>query len=108
MKPGDWLSERMVFGILVIIGYLTLATLILTGYAASKGVSDTMQGVVLGAMGAGIPLILQATFRTDRVDKVNANTMATLASTAAATTPQAVTVTNPVSDPVNVQTTEGA
>jgi len=95
MKRHDFISERMIFGVLTIVGYLTLATLILTGYAASKGVSDTMQGVVLGAMGAGIPLILQATFRTDRIDQTRAETASTMATALAVSTPAATPPTPP-------------
>src|SRR3954468_22357804 len=105
----DFLSERIIFGLSVIAGYLTLATLILTGTAHDKGVSDTMQGVIIGALATSLTNIIASSFRTDKIDQQRAATADTAVTALAAATPaapapvQPVAVVNAVSDPVPVQ-----
>lgn len=82
MKGMDWLSERTVFGVLVIGGYYAL---VIIGMSA-KTLSDPAASIVHDAMLTGGPLvgiIVNSIWKSDRADKQNAATMASLANTVA-------------------------
>lgn len=68
MKAGDFLSERMVFGVFIIVGYL-----LLVGSTANLPLANTTaHDVVVGAMGtlgAAVGMVVQSVFRTDKADK---------------------------------------
>lgn len=80
MQKSDWLSERVIFGGLIIIGYYTMVIM-----AASKLVDADGKAVVhdsLLAIGPMIGIIVQSIWKTDKVDKVNAEAAATRAAKA--------------------------
>lgn len=85
MAGKDWWSERMVFGAIIVIGYM-----LVIGAAAYLPMNGLSRDVVLGAVGSlgtAVGVIVQAVFRTDKADKQNAETMATLARAATGSAP---------------------
>lgn len=120
MKSGEWLSERMVFGILIIFGYFLLVLLvILAPVALALSISDKQVPMVMSAMAPGIAIIkdsllvigpllgviVNAIWKSDKADKVNADTMASLtdlAGAALAATPSAAAASAPLVDPAAV------
>jgi hypothetical protein len=112
MKNHEWLSERMVFGLLIFVGYFVVAGLSVVlplsdGQRQSAKDSLILVGPLLG-------VIVNSIWKTDRIDRVNADTankqaetIATIAPIAAAATPpsaepQPVVVTNAAENPVQV------
>lgn len=85
MKLGDFLSERILFGLLIIGGYLALIAWALNLHLDQGQLTIASTG--LGVLGTAIGAIVAAIWRTDRADKQNASTMATLANTVAAQSP---------------------
>lgn len=96
---GFW-SERMLFGLLIIVGYLLLLILSLVFPAiVAIYVSQPKLAVVMPAIEAGsatlrdgllvigplLGLIVQAIWKADKADKDNAASLATLSTAAAAT-----------------------
>lgn len=83
MKPTEWLSERILFGSLIIVGYLLVCVVGACLPGADKSVvHDAMLG-----LGPIVGLIAAAIWKSDKADKQNATTMATLANTVAAQSP---------------------
>lgn len=85
MKPADWVSERILFGLLIIGGYFgtgIIGALLIPQYVPANYIAQALaithdaQTVVGPLMG----VIVQAIWKTDKVDKINAATAATLAS----------------------------
>lgn len=82
MKSTDWLSERMVFGILIIVGFeAALATLIITGPSLKPEIITLIAGGI-GTLGAVVGLIGAAIWKTDKTDAKAAETAAVLAAKA--------------------------
>lgn len=81
MSKGDWLSERMIFGLLIIVGYFTMGALaiLVPGLAAEQ---RAIARDVLLAVGPLIGMIVQSIWKTDKADKVAADTAAVLAAKA--------------------------
>lgn len=77
MLPKDFLSERMVFGALIIIGFL-LATASAAYFPIVGSSRDVVVGAV-GTLGTALGMVVQAIFRTDKTDKQNAETLNQLA-----------------------------
>lgn len=80
MNGKDWLSERILFGLLIIIGYLGitgLAVFLATTPEARQTAKDAL--LVLGPL---LGVIVQAIWRTDKTDKQTADTAAVLAAKA--------------------------
>jgi len=98
MKFSDWLSERILFCLLIIGGYLGLLF-----WSMSPGKLDqsqlTIMSTGLGVLGTAIGAIVAAIWKSDRADKQNASTMATLADAVAAQAP-------PPPSTLSVQTTQ--
>lgn len=98
MKISDWLSERILFGTLIIVSYLAvciIGSMCNLTPAGESVVHDAMLG-----LGPIVGLIAAAIWKSDKADKQNASTMASLASTVAAQTPSTtVTVTQPLPQP---------
>lgn len=85
MTPRDFLSERILFGVLIIVGYL-----LAIGSAAYFPINGVSRDVVLGAVGAlgtSTGMVIQAVFRTDKTDKNTAEAMANLTRGAPAVSP---------------------
>lgn len=80
MRPHDWLSERMVFGLLIIAGYIALI-----GVTIVFGLRGDVLAIVtggLGTLGAAIGIITQAIWKVDRTERQAAETAAVLAAKA--------------------------
>lgn len=76
MKGTDWISERMVFGALVILGYLLCIGA--AAYFPMIGASRDIVTGAVGALGTAVGMVVQSVFRTDKIDKQNAATLANL------------------------------
>ena len=76
MKAGDWLSERILLGVAIIGGYLIL------GGLSFFIQMDNAQNVhdVLEVLGPVVGMIANAVFRSDKVDKANADSVSQLAA----------------------------
>lgn len=80
MKWGDFLSERMVFGLLIIGGYLGAL-----GAITFVRVDPTTQSILstgMGVLGTAIGAIVAAIWKTDKTDRQVAATAAVLAAKA--------------------------
>jgi len=80
MKPIDWLSERMVFGLLIIVGFFSMGALSVT-LTLSGEARQTAKDVLL-VVGPLLGVIVQAIWKTDKTETQIANTAAVLASKA--------------------------
>lgn len=77
MKAVDWLSERIIFGVMIIGGYLL--TLASAAYVPVTGLSrDVVIGGV-GVLGTALGMVVQSVFRTDKTDKLAQDTINKLA-----------------------------
>lgn len=90
-KPqGFWanfFSERMVFGILFIVGLISiLHELILRAPRPPPEIVTLVAGGV-GALGTAAGIIAQAVWKTDKTEKQNADTISSMASALATSTP---------------------
>lgn len=82
MKSLDWLSERMVFGLLIIVGLIALLfELVITGPNLPPEIVTLAAGGI-GALSASVGIIVQAIWKTDKTEKQAADTAAVLASKA--------------------------
>lgn len=82
MKASDWLSERMVFGLLIITGLNGLLfELISTGPTLPPEIITLAAGGV-GALSASVGIIVQSIWKSDKADKQAADTAAVLAAKA--------------------------
>jgi hypothetical protein len=79
----DLLSERMIFGFLIIVGFIAIVHEFIYRHDALKPEIVTIIASAIGTLGAAIGIIVQAIWRTDRTDKQQAQTTATLANTLA-------------------------
>lgn len=86
MKLLDWMSERILFGLLIIGGYLGCMGALTLAHLPPANLQLISQGV--GALGTAVGVIVAAIWKTDKSEKQNAATMASLASTVAAQSPQ--------------------
>lgn len=87
MTKESWLSERVVFGLLIIWGYflVVVATMILPVVVSADklpGVQAAMGNAkdALLVIGPLLGVIVNAIWKADKVDKQNADTVSTLAS----------------------------
>lgn len=95
MKGADWLSERILFGGLLIIGYFVLVALALCApviaavvvpageapiveQAISAGAATVKDALLV--IGPLLGMIVQAIWKTDRADKQTAETVDKLAA----------------------------
>lgn len=85
----DLLSERMLFGMMIIAGFIVILHELIYEQALLRPEIVTIVASGLGAFGAALGVIVQAIWKTDKADKQQAATMASLASTVAAQTPGA-------------------
>lgn len=89
MRVRDFFSERILFGALVIGGYYVLV--ILGVHAAKGSLSPEAMSIIHDAMltaGPLVGIIVNAIWKSDKTDKDQASTIASLANTvAAANTP---------------------
>lgn len=78
MNKSDWLSERIIFGVLFIAGFIGLAAcgMFIPGLTDAQRQYGREALLVLGPI-AG--MVAQAVFKTDKADKQNADTVNTLA-----------------------------
>lgn len=82
MTKSDWLSERVIFGILIIGGYFGVgAVMIVLSHwgALPQSIVDMTHDMYL-TVGPLLGLIVQSIWRNDKTDKLNAQTTATLAA----------------------------
>ena len=80
MKPTDWLSERMVFGLLLITGLIGLLFELISNGPKLPPEIITLAAGGMGALTAAIGIIVQSIWKTDKVDKQAADTAAVLAA----------------------------
>lgn len=83
MKLTDWLSERMVFGLLLIGGYLGVLATFMHSATTGKPLDPETIAVAsggMGTLGTAIGTIVAAIWRVDKTDKTNAQTVSTLAN----------------------------
>lgn len=73
MTRHDWLSERMVFGLLIIAGYVFLMGALVFMKVPSESENLLSQGV--GALGTAVGVIVAAIWKTDRTERQNAETL---------------------------------
>lgn len=79
MKPRDWLSERMVFGLLLIGGFFATGIIaVVAPVSSDKQLAKDMLLVVGPLLG----VIVNAIWKVDKVDKQVADTAALLAAKA--------------------------
>lgn len=76
MKPIDFLSERMVFGFMLITGYF--ATVWFVGLAPMSNEARQVMRDALLTVGPILGIIANAIWKTDKTDKDNASTIRTL------------------------------
>ena len=88
MKLSDALSERMVFGIMIVGGYLGVLFMVAQGHVDST--AQNFVSTSMGVLGTALGAIVGAIWKSDRADKDNAQAMASLASTVAAQSPQPI------------------
>lgn len=80
MKASDFLSERMIFGIMIIVGYFGLSTL-----SSFFAMTPDQRAVIHDAqlvVGPILGMIAQAIWKTDKTDRQVADTAAVLAAKA--------------------------
>lgn len=77
MLAKDFLSERIIFGVLIILGFL-LATATAAFLPIVGASHDVVTGAV-GTLGTALGMVVQAVFRTDKTDKQTADTIQQLA-----------------------------
>lgn len=76
MQGKDWVSERILFGGLILLGYMALlGTTFLAG--VPKG-AETLINIGMGTLGTALGAVVSAVFRTDKTDKANAESIAQL------------------------------
>lgn len=80
MNAKDWVSERILFGLLIIGGFFGLYVLV----ALMKLGSDQLQTIKDGLLVVGplLGVIVQSIWKADRVDRQVADTAAVLAAKA--------------------------
>lgn len=81
MKGADWLSERMVFGLLIIGGYLGCMAALSAFKLPAPNLNLISQGV--GSLGTAVGVIVAAIWKTDKTDKQAAESIASLSATVA-------------------------
>ncbi len=90
MVSSDWLSERILFGLLIISGYflVVIASLAVPVFVAvyapaalpaAENASATAKDALL-VVGPLLGVIVQAIWKTDRTEKANAETISGLVS----------------------------
>lgn len=78
MNKTDWISERMVFGFMIVGGYLG-CMMVLTFVSIPKdNLNLISQGV--GAFGAALGVIVASIWKTDKTERQAADTAAVIAS----------------------------
>lgn len=85
----DLMSERMLFGLVIIVGFIVILHEMIYESAALRPEIISIVSGGIGALAAAVGIIVQAIWKTDKADKQAAATMANLASVAAAQTPGA-------------------
>lgn len=76
MQGRDWFSERILFGGIILVGYMALlGTTFLAG--VPKG-AETLINIGMGTLGAALGGVVQSVFRTDKTDKSNAESISQL------------------------------
>ena len=78
MQKTDWLSERVLFGLLIIGGYLVVLLSflgILVHYGTKMDpIALATLSAALGALSTNMGSIVQAIWKSDKVDRLNADT----------------------------------
>lgn len=90
MKSGsDWLSERMIFGLLLIVGYFGVVILTIEAPLTAKPANLPSVQAAMGnakdallVLGPLLGVIVTSIWKTDKTDKANADTMTHLAAAA--------------------------
>lgn len=85
----DLLSERMLFGFLVIIGFILILHELIYEIANLRPEIISIVASGVGALATSVGIIVQAIWKTDKSEKQAAATLASLASTVAAQAPTA-------------------
>lgn len=82
MKSAEWLSERMVFGVLIIGGSIGLLFEIVIAGPKLPAEIVTLASLGLGGLITSLGTIVAAIWKTDKVDRQAADTAAILAAKA--------------------------
>lgn len=84
MSKHDWLSERILFGFMLIGGYFGLAGLCIWAIPQGPDGDETRQLLrdILLTIGPLLGMIVQAIWKSDKTDRQAANTAAILADKA--------------------------
>jgi hypothetical protein len=82
MRHVDWLSERMVFGLLIISGLIGLLFELVSSGPHLPAEIITLAAGGIGALSASVGIIVQSIWRTDKVAAQAADTAAILAAKA--------------------------
>lgn len=91
MKGVDWLPERILFGSMIIIGYIAV---VVVGTARADNLPPAGAALLHDAMLALGPLagmVIQSVFKTDKTDKESAAAISTLATAVASQPPSSIT-----------------
>lgn len=83
MSNDGWWSERIVFGLLIILGYLGIV--IMTMFVKPENSGNAKDALLV--IGPLLGVIVNSIWKADKADKQNAAAMATLATVAAAAVP---------------------
>ena len=94
MTRPDWLSERMVFGLLIMAGYVGLQVALTFVTVPPENMNLLSQGN--GALGTAVGVIVAAIWKTDRVERQNSESINELAKTVASQATTAGTVADEV------------
>lgn len=111
MKAADFFSERMIFGLLIIGGYLFCMGMLVSHEKLDPANLNLLsQGV--GALGTAVGVIVAAIWKSDKMDRQVADTAAVLAAKApdlssSGTGSTPVTVVNTTTEPVPVKADSG-
>jgi hypothetical protein len=82
MKPAEFLSERVLFGILIILGFIVILHEMIYEQAALRPEIVSIVAGGIGALATAVGIIVQAIWKTDKADKQNADTASVLAAKA--------------------------
>jgi hypothetical protein len=88
---ADLLSERIIFIVAVITSLNFLMSIMTWG---PKQLPENMASTIGGGLLTALGLMVQGSFRTDRTDRLNAQTISTLATSAAPSPTVTTTVTS--------------
>lgn len=82
MRGTDWLSERMIFGIMIIFGFIVILHEMIYETATLKPEVISIVAGGIGALAAAVGIIVQSIWKTSAAETKAADTAAVLAAKA--------------------------